>query len=202
MVCLNMSTKTKYKILNVARNLFISKSYKNVSLNNIANKAGVTKGGVYHYFSSKEALFLEVFEDTLSTAEKNICTFISSDISLSDLLKAALTPKNAIDQIFDILKGKDSYIEPNYIAFMFDALNNFPDLKARVTKYYQTITKAIRDKLLDAIKEEKINKDLDPDALALQIIFMIEGSNLLSLFNSELREDNSDMYKQFHKTIK
>jgi AcrR family transcriptional regulator len=196
-----MGTKTKYKIINVASNLFISKSYKNVSLNNIAKKAGVTKGGVYHYFSSKEELFLVVFEYTLSSAEKNICAFISSDIPLSELLKSALTPKNAIDQIFDMLKGKQSYIEPNYIAFMFDALKNFPKLKSRVTKYYQTIAKAIRDKLVIAKKNEELNKTLDLDALAAQIIFMIEGSNLLSLFNSELLEVNSDMYKQFLKTI-
>ena len=197
-----MSKNTKNKILSVASNLFVSKGYKNVSLNDIADKAEVTKGGVYHYFSSKEELFLEVFEDSLSTAEKNICTFISSDKSLSDLLKAALTPKNVIDQIFDILKGKYSYIEPNYIAFMFDALKNFPKLNSRVTKYYQTITKALRDKIVIAKKEGELNKALDPDALAMQIIFMIEGSNLLSLFNSELIEDNYDIYKQFLKTIK
>lgn len=48
------------RILSVAGREFAQRGFVATSLDKIARRAGVTKGGVYLHFASKEALFLEV----------------------------------------------------------------------------------------------------------------------------------------------
>ena len=51
---------TKNTIIITALRLFLLRGYKNVSLVDVAKEMGITKGGIYHYFGSKEELFHSV----------------------------------------------------------------------------------------------------------------------------------------------
>lgn len=53
------SLTTINNILDAARSLFIEKQYADVSLREITQIAGVTKGALYHHFSTKEELYLQ-----------------------------------------------------------------------------------------------------------------------------------------------
>lgn len=55
--------ETARTLLKKARSLFAARGYTHVSLNEIAQAAGVTKGGLYHHFAGKEALFSAVLEE-------------------------------------------------------------------------------------------------------------------------------------------
>lgn len=55
--------ETARELLTQARSLFAARGYAHVSLNAIAQAAGVTKGGLYHHFSGKEALFSAVLQE-------------------------------------------------------------------------------------------------------------------------------------------
>ena len=57
-----MEQDTKKRILTTAFDLFSTSSYDRVSMDEVARKAGISKGGLFHHFSSKydlgrEALF-------------------------------------------------------------------------------------------------------------------------------------------------
>jgi TetR/AcrR family transcriptional regulator, transcriptional repressor for nem operon len=54
--------ETKLHILSIAFNLFLQKSFKEVTMQEIVEKTGMSKGAFYHYFKSKEQLFIEVVE--------------------------------------------------------------------------------------------------------------------------------------------
>ena len=57
--------KTYEKILEVSSKLFFEKGYENTSLQDIVNNLdGLTKGAVYHHFSSKDDI-LDAIEDKL-----------------------------------------------------------------------------------------------------------------------------------------
>lgn len=57
------------KILNSAREEFLSKKYADASLREICKKAGVTTGALYKRFPGKEALFEAVLAPTLKAVE-------------------------------------------------------------------------------------------------------------------------------------
>jgi TetR/AcrR family transcriptional regulator len=55
----------KYNLIEVALNLFDDKGYQGVGIQEICEKAGVTKPTLYHYFGSKLGLLTAIFETKL-----------------------------------------------------------------------------------------------------------------------------------------
>jgi AcrR family transcriptional regulator len=58
--------QTRAQILDAAEKSIARQGYSATSVDDICQAAGVTKGGFYHHFSSKQALFLELVESWLS----------------------------------------------------------------------------------------------------------------------------------------
>ena len=58
------SEATWGKLLAVARKLFRNRGYAETFIEEIAARAGVTKGAFYHHFPDKKAIFLAVFHET------------------------------------------------------------------------------------------------------------------------------------------
>jgi TetR/AcrR family transcriptional regulator, cholesterol catabolism regulator len=59
-------------ILYVAAELFAEKGYDRTSMRDIAASAGLQPGSIYHYFSSKEALFITVHREGLTTVREMV----------------------------------------------------------------------------------------------------------------------------------
>lgn len=55
--------KTSAELVKIARQMFSRKGYAETSMEEIVLNAGVTRGALYHHFSSKKGLFLAVFEE-------------------------------------------------------------------------------------------------------------------------------------------
>ncbi|MBL8742727.1 MAG: TetR/AcrR family transcriptional regulator [Myxococcales bacterium] len=51
------------QILNASRGLFLSRRYDQVSMEDVAAQAGVSKGLVFHYFSSKRDLYVAIVQE-------------------------------------------------------------------------------------------------------------------------------------------
>ncbi len=56
------SDATRRELLSAARDLFTEHGYTATSTNEIADRAGVTRGALYHHFAAKDELFRAVFE--------------------------------------------------------------------------------------------------------------------------------------------
>ncbi len=54
------SDERKKQITKIATDIFIEKGYKGTSLADIANAAGITKAGVYHYYKTKEEILFHI----------------------------------------------------------------------------------------------------------------------------------------------
>ncbi len=55
--------RTRERIVESARELFNREGFVDVSIDQIMGNAGLTRGGFYNHFETKEDLFLEVIED-------------------------------------------------------------------------------------------------------------------------------------------
>ncbi len=63
------SEATRAKLIEVARELFTEHGFDKTALDLVAERAGVTKGGLYHHFRNKRELFQAVFEQI----EQELC---------------------------------------------------------------------------------------------------------------------------------
>ena len=56
------SQRSRTQVLDAALGLFSHQGYRATSMREIAEKAGVSTGNVYHHFKDKEAIFLELLD--------------------------------------------------------------------------------------------------------------------------------------------
>lgn len=64
------SDDTVAAILHSAATLFVSRNYADVSMDDIAEESGVTKGALYHHFDSKEDLYLAMMHSVLEEKKR------------------------------------------------------------------------------------------------------------------------------------
>lgn len=62
--------KTRQQIIDAAFERFASEGYSHTSISAIARKAGISKGLIYHYFDSKEAILVAIFDQMVQIGEE------------------------------------------------------------------------------------------------------------------------------------
>ena len=67
-----LKTAIKQRILQVAHREFIKNGVQRTCIRNVARKAGVTVGNLYHYFDSKDTLFCAVLQPLLTALDRYI----------------------------------------------------------------------------------------------------------------------------------
>ena len=73
------SARTIAKIIDAAKILFTAKSFAEVTMSEIAEKAEVTKGALYHHFTGKEELYLKMMHDNLTDIQLRIQPVVMSE---------------------------------------------------------------------------------------------------------------------------
>lgn len=79
------STATRARIMAVATREFASKGYEGAGTDEIADRASINKRMIYHYFASKERLYLAVLENAYLKARASEATL---DLDRMEPLKA------------------------------------------------------------------------------------------------------------------
>ena len=71
-------------IISAASELFTARGFAATGIDDIASRAGVTKGAVYHHFESKEQIFQRVFEQMTGALAAEVATTAAAGKSTLD----------------------------------------------------------------------------------------------------------------------
>ena len=119
--------KSSQQIIKAALNLFAHQGFYRTTISQIANTAGVSKGLIYNYFSSKEDLLEAILDQAMHTGDQIMQTLQSNEIDP----KAAFD--HAIDQIFEMVKQNPTYWKLiTALSFQEDIISKY---KARFEKH-------------------------------------------------------------------
>ena len=75
-------------LIEIGRELFAANGYAQTSTEEIVQRAGVTRGALYHHFGSKEGLFLAVLDDVLGDVARDVARSTTSETSGWEQLRA------------------------------------------------------------------------------------------------------------------
>ncbi|WP_054692879.1 TetR/AcrR family transcriptional regulator [Syntrophomonas palmitatica] len=181
---------TKEKILLTAFKAFLRAGYRDVSINEIVRELGITKGAFYYYFRSKDALFIEIIEAYCFNFLYEFAAVISSQqIEIRDKIQAAAALiLNKLD--FNQQEGIEY---GSFLLLMYDSMKRMDYLKDRVIKLYQNLYELVLANFAQAQEQGIIKPDLDPEALTLTLITMIEGIFFMSeIFDTELLKTKAE----------
>lgn len=106
--------ETRNRILDAALEAFALYGYDAASVSEICRRAGVTKGGFYHHFPSKQALFLEMLKRWLEELDGQLAAARSGAATIPDEF---LRMAGMIKQVFRDAEGR----LPIFLEFMTQA---------------------------------------------------------------------------------
>jgi len=112
---------TQSKIADTAMELFLKKGFDGVKMQELADKAGVNKGLLHHYFKNKQGLFDMIFARAIDQLFGRIELSFDTNVSLQDIIESI------IDAYFDMLLSN-----PKLPIFVFFELNKNPELVHRL----------------------------------------------------------------------
>jgi AcrR family transcriptional regulator len=148
------STVTISSLLSSAGTLFLKKNYADVTMEDIAEAAGVTKGAAYHHFASKETLYVEMMQSALKEKQELFQAAIASPGSCRERLRR-------LTAIFLELP----YEEREVMKLVRRDINIFKDpVRSQLVRAYQT---ALPEQVEIIIKDGIRDGELAPADLRL-----------------------------------
>ncbi len=172
--------ETKEKIILKALQYFTENDYEGASLYKIAHAIGITKGGIYHYFESKDQLFHECLVFMFSAIQDISMAMVSREMTLEEFVSGLFSFEelfNALAAMFKIDLLDDYF---NFAYLMFSGIKKFPDLKVMIGEIYTFMIEELRKALSRFQEQKEIKAQLDCNALAFELGSMMEGAMLVA----------------------
>jgi AcrR family transcriptional regulator len=164
-----MTTDSKKQILQTALKLFLRNSYKEVSLRDIVDEVGLTKGAFYHYYTSKEQLFEEAVR------------YFYNNVMITNYSKF---PKTSLKKFYEhyivVLQEPDAFDEmeegdTNFFLFIYEASKRVPDF-VQIHTAQRKKERWAWSEIIDVAKRSKEIKTRIPnEELAIMFLNISDG---------------------------
>ena len=93
-----------------------------------------------------------------------------------------------VGQIGD--RNQPDRIDFDHYLLLFEGIKNFPEIRQRLNSMYTNAIILMNQKIRQAQNLGEIRPDIDPEALIFQILSILEGAYLLSIFYPNVDELN------------
>jgi len=158
--------ETRQRILDEALEAFARYGYDATGVAEICRRAGITKGGFYHHFPSKQAVFLEMLEQWLGGIDAQLNAVRAEGLTVPQEL---LGMTGLMRQVFQEAGGK----LPLFFEFVTKATHSqvvWSATAAPLRKYRTFLSGMVADG-----REEGTLRPVDPDMAATLIMAFAIG---------------------------
>jgi len=167
----------------VALEFFLNDTYRDVSINDIVKAVGITKGGFYHYFNSKEELFSQVVEDFMNRYMQMFLAFFKND---------TMDFKQKLDfiaaKMVEIYKSEEvKKVSCNPDIFMTELRKHNNRLFDKAISMNREFLDVVKELFEKEKQKGMLRADLDCEGTAVQFLTSLKGAALYSLYVEEER---------------
>ncbi len=150
------------EIYRVAAEIMCEKGYEATSMNDIADAAGLTKAGIYHYIRGKEELLFEIMGYAMDVVEHNIVAPAKQVADAEERLRTIVE-----HHARSVLEGTGA------ITILLEEMLSLTPahrrtIRARERAYFEFV----RDTLTQLAAERKL-RDVNPTTAAFSLLGMI-----------------------------
>ena len=164
---------TKEKIIQYAFELFATKGYSDTSIDDIVKSSGISKGGIYYYFKSKEEIFLEIAEERLkqrNSIDKQSNDTISSKQKLINYISWTLT---------GFLEERVQKMSRFTFEF-WSVLARNPSMSDKAKERYKLFYDDLADILKQGIENGEFNEYIDVQSMVYIILSTMDGIGFMN----------------------
>jgi AcrR family transcriptional regulator len=169
----------KREILDAARQVFAERGFHRTRMSDIARAAGVSQGTLYHYFESKDELFLALCFTWADLMEAGIRELVAKDGSQSATEKVSAADKmSAMSHLAMAFFRTDEGLAPVLVEFWAYALRN-PEAAERFRRLFETMRRCYGIVLEQGIASGEF-KPIDVQTLSALPFVVLDGATLLA----------------------
>jgi AcrR family transcriptional regulator len=168
--------ETRSRILDAALEAFARYGYDDASVAEICRLAGVTKGGFYHHFPSKQALFLELLARWLAGIDTQLMAMHSGQQPVREEL---IRMTAMVDRIFQEASGQ----LPVFLEVLIEARHNpvvWQVIVAPFRKYRAFFSRIVQQGIDDGSL-----RPVDPDLASDLLMSFAVGVLAVGLLNPQ-----------------
>ena len=160
---------TRERILEAALELFLRQGIRKTSIDDVADRAGVTRVTVYRYFSDRQQLIGE--------------SFLQINAAF-DRIRVALEEEQDLDGYLNRMAAELTSVPLGFMSGMAELETLHPGIHADLRKGRRKLLRAIFDQLYARAKSEgRLRSGLDKDvveALFWEVVMTLPESSVLS----------------------
>jgi len=172
-------------ILRAATEVFSERGFAAVTVAEIADHAGIGKGTVYEYFSSKDELLFAVFEWMNQGIAQRIRDLLNEDGTTLDRLRRLLALGAEITR---------EQVEMQAVILDFWSASRGAASEARYNQAclatYRTYRRLVADVIRNGQSTGELRTEIDADAIAAMVVAAMDGLGIQFFFDRDL-EPNS-----------
>lgn len=169
------------RILNVAVKEFSSNGYNAASINTIARESGISIGGMYRYFKSKEALFMSVLDWGYSLLEEALSNILDGSGKLFDRIETML---------YTSVEYARNYREMNQI-YIDVSTEGLSSLSKKISLKMEGITaKIYHEVLAEGKKQGVLRADIHPGIVSFcvdNLVIMLQFAYASNYYMERLK---------------
>ena len=173
--------QTREKLLAAAELLILKNGYAATSVDGICNLAGVTKGGFFHYFESKNQIAVEAARQFYDNVKQTLAG--APFQSLRDPVRRVLGYLDFLIDFAQTPEGRQGCLLGN-LAQELAASND--EIRDVCRWCFADWTKSLRADLADAKARRSARARWDPHSMADHIVATFEGAILLAKANRDV----------------
>ena len=146
----------------------------------LVKNSGMSKGAFYHYFNSKEELFLEVINSSITSFAADYDVFNKDSLRefyhqyigyLEKVLSSSVVYGNTFEDALNI----------NYFSMIFDALKLFPSFQAKMLEIERYELDSWKKIISTARTSGEIKTPMTDEQIAKIFIYTNDGISLRSI---------------------
>jgi AcrR family transcriptional regulator len=164
-----MKDERKGQILSTALKLFATKGLAATKISDISSLAGFSQGLVYHYYKSKEEIFIELIQnafDKINTASRNL-----EEMELSPKEKI----KMAIEGILQNLEENENHALYHLLIAQSTASDAIPDEAKKIIQSKNSFPYEVMTRIIKSGQKDGSIKNYKAEDLALLFWTSIKG---------------------------
>ena len=170
---------TRQRIINVAKSLFHNRSYADVGIKEICDKAEIQKGSFYHFFPSKQDLTLAVIDKHSADMKEAL---------IDQAFSSTLPPLKRLQCFLDLTIEMQTNIHEqtgHVYGCPFGNLANEmatqdENIRLKVNQSFSNLYGLFSSTLQEAIDNNELDKINSVDATAQAMLAYLEGAMLLA----------------------
>jgi AcrR family transcriptional regulator len=156
---------TREGILEAAARIFSEKGFHATSMQDIADAVDLQKASLYHHFSSKQEILLEILDHALDLINNRLEAVLSQSLSPDEKLRQAMV------SYFQTIAENQNLS----VVLLLELRSLDPELKARQASRREKFERLWRDLIIEGKQQHKFN-NVDPALTGLAILGVMNWS--------------------------